>query len=300
MYSPYAAIDEYQTAPKGCRVIQANILQRHGARYPTSGASKAIVTALTKLSSVKEYTDSSLEFLRSHTYALGTDVMVPFGASQSLASGREHYERYKYLLSQEQLPFVRASSVERVVHTASNWTTGFSLASHHIYNPTLSVILYKDANTTLADSMCPNAGDAGAQKGAWVLKYASSIAARLNKHAPGANLTATDVYNLMNMCPFESVFYNRLSPFCNLFTQAEFEQLEYYGDLDKYYHTGYGQALGPVQGVGYINELIARLTGKPVNDNTQTNLLAAESDSAGSETQLDHLPPRPVLWAHDH
>lgn len=41
------------------------------------------------------------------------------------------------------------------------------------------------------------------------------------------------------------------------------------------YHTHiqarYGQALGPVQGVGYINELLARLTGKPVSDATQTN-----------------------------
>ena len=33
----------------------------------------------------------------------------------------------------------------------------------------------------------------------------------------------------------------------------------------------YGQVLGPVQGVGYVNELLARLTGLPVQDNTQTN-----------------------------
>lgn len=33
----------------------------------------------------------------------------------------------------------------------------------------------------------------------------------------------------------------------------------------------YGQPLGPVQGVGYINELLARLTGQPVQDHTQTN-----------------------------
>lgn len=35
--------------------------------------------------------------------------------------------------------------------------------------------------------------------------------------------------------------------------------------------SSYGQPLGRVQGVGYVNELIARLTGKPVQDNTQTN-----------------------------
>lgn len=33
----------------------------------------------------------------------------------------------------------------------------------------------------------------------------------------------------------------------------------------------YGQELGPVQGVGYVNELIARLTGQPVQDETKTN-----------------------------
>lgn len=33
----------------------------------------------------------------------------------------------------------------------------------------------------------------------------------------------------------------------------------------------YGNALGPIQGVGYVNELIARLTNTPVNDSTSTN-----------------------------
>ena len=33
----------------------------------------------------------------------------------------------------------------------------------------------------------------------------------------------------------------------------------------------YGQGLGRVQGVGYINELLARLAETPVRDNTQTN-----------------------------
>ena len=36
-------------------------------------------------------------------------------------------------------------------------------------------------------------------------------------------------------------------------------------------YPSYGQPLGRVQGVGYVNELLARLTGKPVQDHTQTN-----------------------------
>jgi hypothetical protein len=42
-------------------------------------------------------------------------------------------------------------------------------------------------------------------------------------------------------------------------------------DLFNVPYSRYGQPLGRVQGVGYVNELIARLTGEPVQDNTQTN-----------------------------
>ena len=39
----------------------------------------------------------------------------------------------------------------------------------------------------------------------------------------------------------------------------------------KYYGYGAGNALGPTQGVGWVNELIARLTNSPVIDGTTTN-----------------------------
>ena len=41
--------------------------------------------------------------------------------------------------------------------------------------------------------------------------------------------------------------------------------------LNKYYGYSHGNPLGPSQGVGFTNELIARLTSKPVNDHTSTN-----------------------------
>ncbi|RDB19862.1 3-phytase A [Hypsizygus marmoreus] len=270
-YSPYFPVEEYSDPPKRCRVIQANIIQRHGARYPTSGASAMIVTALSKLMSATNYTDPSLQFLKSYTYSLGTDDLVPFGARESQQAGKLHFSRYSSLVNHRQLPFVRASGSERVILSATNWTAGFSIASSHVYNPKLSVILSEDLNDTLDDSMCPNAGSSSSQTSEWLLTYGPPIADRLNKQAPGANVTSTDVYSLLSLCPFESVSFDTPSPFCNLFSNAEFRQFEYSGDLDKYYNTGYGQPLGPVQGVGYINELLARLTGKPVRDNTQTN-----------------------------
>ena len=93
-------------------------------------------------------------------------------------------------------------------------------------------------NDTLDDSMCPNAGSSDPQTDIWTAIYGAPIAARLNAAAPGANLTAADISAFIPICPFESVAKDATSPFCALFTPAEFAQFEYFGDLDKFYGTG--------------------------------------------------------------
>jgi hypothetical protein len=75
--------------------------------------------------------------------------------------------------------------------------------------------------------MCPNAGSSDFQTDLW-----SSI------YGP-ANLTGQDISNLIPLCAFDTVATTALSPFCGIFTHAEFAQFEYWADLDKYYGTGY-------------------------------------------------------------
>ena len=137
--------------------------------------------------------------------------------------------------------------------------------------------------------MCPAAVNTKAQVREFIDIAATNVAARLNSDAPGANLTAQDAYAVMHMCPFDTVAKETISPFCDLFSKEDFEIYEYAGDLEKFYNTGYmlrllrdehtvnyflisyGGPLGAVQGVGYINELIARLTNSPVHHGLQTN-----------------------------
>src|ERR1700722_11224633 len=90
--------------------------------------------------------------------------------------------------------------------------------------------------------MCPNAEDSETQTNIWQSIYAPPITRRLNAAAWGANLTDTDIFNLISLCPFETVAKTTRSPFCNLFTRAEFQAYEYHGDLNKYFHTGYAYA----------------------------------------------------------
>ncbi|TFK33295.1 phosphoglycerate mutase-like protein [Crucibulum laeve] len=271
MYTPYFPAEEYVKPPSNCGITQINIIQRHGARFPTVKANEAagITSALKKLQSVSRYTDPKFGFLKNYTYALGTDELVPLGALQSMESGNITALRYPELVSLDDLPFVRSSSSQRVVDSATNWTSGWFHATGE--RPPISVILLEDRNDTLEDNMCPNAGSSTTQTTAWIDVFTPPTAKRLNSKAPGANLTGQDVYSLMSLCPLDTVAKEKLSPICGLFTVDEFRQFEYVGDLDKYYSTGYGQPLGPVQGVGYVNELLARLTGTPVRDNTQTN-----------------------------
>jgi len=125
-----------------------------------------------------------------------------------------------------------------------------------VYNPVLSVILSESVrlilpasgkksanenlqgNDTLDDNMCPAAGSSDAETETWTAIYGTPIAARLNAQAPGADLVAADISNLIPLCAFESVAKDVASPFCALFTPAEFAQYEYYADLDKFYGTG--------------------------------------------------------------
>lgn len=81
-YSPFFPVKIYEGPPRHCKVIQANILQRHGARFPTSGASVGIRNAVSKLLTAANYTDPRVVFLRTYRYELGEDDLVAFGAHE--------------------------------------------------------------------------------------------------------------------------------------------------------------------------------------------------------------------------
>lgn len=86
--------------------------------------------------------------------------------------------------------------------------------------------------------MCPNSGDGDDEQAEWLTIAFTPLADRLNVAAPGANLTAKDVYFIMALCPFDSLAHVKLSPLCQLFDDKEFELFEYASDIDKYYGTG--------------------------------------------------------------
>jgi hypothetical protein len=204
-------------------------------------------------------------------------------------SGIKYYNRYREL-TRDTVPFVRSSGEDRVVESAMNWTQGFAdtkEADAHAKHgskayPTIDVIIPEadyGINNTLSHDLCTkfeNGTDstiADDVQTTWSSIFAEPIRRRLNSHLSGANLTIEETIYVMDLCPFNTVAAptGKISPFCNLFTEEEWHQYDYYETLGKWYGYSYGNPLGPTQGVGFANELIARMTSKPVHDETSTN-----------------------------
>ena len=271
------------------------ILSRHGARDPTASKTAVYNATVQKIKSNVSKLTGPYAFLTKYEYTLGADNLTPFGQQEMVNSGIKYYRRYESL-TRNSIPFIRASGEARVVESAQNFTQGYhqarlldvNSAGPDAYPYPITVISEAvGSNNTLDHGLCNNFEDgpdsdiAGNSQSIWLGIFTPPITARLNANLPGANLTASDTISLMDLCPFNTIasIAGEVSPFCGLFTESEWHQYDYYETLGKYYGYSYGNPLGPTQGVGFTNELIARMTEKPVQDHTSTNHTLDDSPS---------------------
>jgi len=78
--------------------------------------------------------------------------------------------------------------------------------------------------------------------------------------------------------------YISQSDFCTLFTEAEWAGFENTLDMEYYYDYSYGNPTGRAQGIGYLQELIARLENKYIKT----------SDSSVNSTLDDNAKDFPL------
>jgi hypothetical protein len=145
------------------------------------------------------------------------------------------------------------------------------IGSNNTLNHGLCAAFESGYDSTIADSA----------QSTWASIFTPSITARLNMNLPGANLSNYETIYIMDLCPFNTVANDlgTISPFCAIFTDSEWHSYDYYQSLGKYYGFSWGNPLGATQGVGFTNELIARLTSSPVNDHTSTNHTLDDSNT---------------------
>lgn len=288
-YSPYFSVPSEIPAgvPLTCSITFAQILSRHGARDPTASKTILYNETIAKIHASTSNFTGKYAFLRDFEYTLGADQLTTFGQQEMVNSGIKFYDYYESL-SREHAPFVRTSSEARVVESAQNWTQGFTRAkendiiAQHCGDcyPSVDVVISEDdgSNNTLNHGLCtsfedgPDSETAADAQAEWASIFIPPIQSRLNS-ALGTNLSVTEIIYVMDLCPFNTVASTtgQVSAFCALFSEQEWQDYGYYETLNKFYGFGTGNPLGPTQGVGFTNELIARLTDKPVVDHTSTN-----------------------------
>ena len=296
-YSPYFSIPSEISAdvPTGCEVTFAQLLSRHGARDPTASKTVFYGKTIRQIHKNVHSFVGEYAFLQDYVYNLGADQLTAFGEQEMVNSGIKFYNRYQSLAEQHS-PFFRSSGQARVVESAQNFTQGYHqawLADPNTTRPDvfpypITVISESDgSNNTLNHGLCTDFEDGtdsdtgNDAQAKWAAIFAPPITARLNKNLSGANLCANQTIYMMDLCPLNTVASDigAISPFCSLFSTSEWHQYDYYQSLGKYYGFGNGNPLGPTQGVGFTNELIARMTGKPVTDHTSVNHTLDESNT---------------------
>ncbi len=86
------------------------------------------------------------------------------------------------------------------------------------------------------------------------------------------------------ICAFETNAFGS-SPFCSLFTSAEWAAFSHTFDQLLYYDYSFGNPTGRAQGIGYLQELLARLRGQYINfSNSSVN---STIDKEASDFPLD-------------
>ncbi|KFX90707.1 hypothetical protein V490_06316 [Pseudogymnoascus sp. VKM F-3557] len=299
-YSPYFTVPSEISAstPDSCEITFVQSLARHGARYPTYTKAilykKLVQHILTIVNGIEGEFEGKYEFLRSYKWSIGADKLTIVGIQQLTMMGFKLYQRYQSL-AKDTIPFIRSTDQDRMFASALWFVDGFEAARRkdpdHTgpdYDDGYPMLLIPEDpryNNTLSHDLCTSFESGPFSHGGldaqavFAATFVPPIQTRINEDLKGVNLTSREIIYLMDLCPFDTVSPHKvpsqyeapLSPFCHIFTPAEWLSYDYYQSLGKFYGFAQGNPMGPTQGVGFANELIARLTSSPVVDHTSTN-----------------------------
>ncbi|KAJ7613645.1 histidine phosphatase superfamily [Mycena polygramma] len=279
--SPFQSVDSLglpdasARVPDGCAITQVHLLHRHGARYPTSGGN-AFANALHAAATNGTGFSASgpLAFLNTWTYKLGAETLTPFGRSELFNLGVGFRVKYGELLKgATDLPVFRTTSQARMVDSAAHFAAGFFGVQSYKDDYHQLIELDTDevlVNSTLAPWNCPvvdsDVSDFGFEQATkWGNIYLLPAQKRLAPFITGFTLSISQLFAMQSLCAYETVALG-YSSFCDLFTEEEWKGYSYYIDLEFWYVYGPGAPYASALGIGWVQELVSRLTEERITE----------------------------------
>ncbi|KAJ7141402.1 phosphoglycerate mutase-like protein [Mycena epipterygia] len=271
--------DTSALVPDGCKITQVHLLHRHGARYPTSGGNTFAAAIHAAASTTGFNASGPLGFLNRWTYKLGAETLTPFGRSEMFNLGMGFRVKYGELLKgAADLPVFRTTSEARMVDSALNFAAGFfGVQSYQDdYHQLIEVDGDIIVNSTLAPWNCPitdtDVAAFGSEQAAkWSDLYLVPAQTRLSPFISGVPLNISLIFSMQSLCAYETVALG-YSEFCSLFTEEEWKGFSYFFDLEFWYGFGPGTPFASAMGIGWVQELVSRLTQTRITEfNTTVN-----------------------------
>lgn len=261
-----------------------------------------------------------LTFLNTYRYEMAESYLTGLGASTEFQAGVSFWNRYGRTLYNASVgqvaynasfpngtarpkPVLRTTSQSRIYDSEISWSLGFFGSSFETKpNANLtdaaipfSVVVIPEGgseNNTLAsyDSCTNDNDDAIGYLGdsdlfAYIPKYLQAATVRMQQYAPSAFIfTTNDTYAMQSICAYEFGYLGQ-SDFCALFTEDEWASFENTLDMQYYYDYSFGNPTGRAQGIGYLQELIARLEHEYIT--TSNSSVNSTYDDNAAEFPLD-------------
>ncbi|KAI9823486.1 MAG: acid phosphatase pho5 [Thelocarpon impressellum] len=262
--------------PDGCSVQQVHMMSRHAERFPTSNAGARMLSALEHIKSLKLKLKGDLAFLDDWEYfSNGTSSSTvphltatgPYaGTLEAFSTGVKLRTRYEHLVAdpREKPTNLWASDSSRVIDTARYFSAGFfgldwerSGAKLHVIPETAEL----GADTLTPGDTCKAYREdleTGHDYGAAMLAkfratYLGDVGRRLQEENPGLPLLPDEeLYSMQELCGFETLVRGS-SPWCDVFTRADWANFEYARDVIHYYRAGPGNPYGRTLGFLWLN-----------------------------------------------
>ncbi|CAE6337214.1 unnamed protein product [Rhizoctonia solani] len=196
--------------------------------------------------------------------------------------------RYGHLINNftdsNTIPVFRTESQNRMLESSINFAYGFFGNPIEGQYQQLIMSEHPGFNNTISPwDTCKNANiTAKAFRGSplvrqWAGIYLENAVTRFQAMAPAVDWLLEHVYAAQKTCAYETVALG-FSEFCGLFTKEEWEGFDYSLDLAFWYNDAYGSPVGQALGLGWVSELVARLTHSPIEvHNTTTNATMHDS-----------------------
>jgi hypothetical protein len=296
-YAPYFSnpsfrrIQNFRSVPERCTIKQVNLLHRDGARLPTSKNAFAqwFEAGTSERASIdhghKITFNGPLHFLNQWTYRLGYNELTSAGIQQMFDSGIQAHYRYGGLFNRSKVahrPVVRTLTQQRLAESAKWWARGYYGDKTTITFDLEMQYAASGYNSTLATSQACPATD-GVKHGdqmmlQWINKYTTRAVKRLNHYVHNGRLTPSATFGMQALCAHETFAFGQ-SDFCALFSEDEWRGFEYAFDLNYQANYGFMSPSGPAQGIGWVQELVARLTSTPITDHFTTQNVTLDGNA---------------------